>query len=92
MTFSPESIYLSAHQNKSIMKKMILLFFLMGSLSAAKAQIMVNGVDINKEDAQYVEMMASCKDLFCKKILVNIDYGQKVKLGDSQTIIGRMVK
>jgi hypothetical protein len=50
------------------------------------SQVLVNGVDINKEDITYCELVGYSK-LLSKKVTVAIDYGQPKKfLGKAQKI------
>ncbi len=68
------------------MKKAFLLIAILGIFTTAQAQVTVNGVDINKEDIEYINLTAVCKGFGCTKLVVSIDYGQKVKFGQTQTI------
>ena len=51
-------------------------------------QVTVEGVDINKLDIKYCELIGFNKSLFGKKIIVTVDYGQKFSLFKSQLIKG----
>lgn len=71
--------------------KIIYLFLLLSSLaiSAANAQIVVDGVDINKiEELQYCQIVAQAKFLSAK-VTIAIDYGQEPSYGRATKIIDR---
>ena len=69
------------------------LFFVVALLLAgsygASAQVMVDGVDINKQEGvKYVQLLGTAK-FMSTKITVNINYGQEVKaFSGSQKIDG----
>lgn len=68
------------------MKKVLIGLLLMTSISA-KAQIVVDGVDINKLDSvQYVEILGIDQGLFQRKLQIIVDYGQKFKWGTDARI------
>ena len=62
------------------------VILVIASLNQCRAQVYVNGIDINTLDIEYIEMVVTDMGMFKKNIVVSIDYGQKVKSGD-QVII-----
>ncbi len=67
-------------------KKIILTLLVLLVVTGLNASVIVNGVDINKEDIRYCELLARGKWL-SKKVTIIVDYGQKTKfLSKSQTI------
>ncbi len=76
--------------NYTIYAKLGLFFtvviLVIASLNQCRAQVYVNGIDINTLDIEYIEMVVTDMGMFKKNIVVSIDYGQKVKSGD-QVII-----
>ena len=69
------------------MKRTFVLLILTVVLGCfAYSQVIVNGIDINKEDITYCELVGYSK-LLSKKVTVAIDYGQHKKfLGKIQKI------
>ena len=59
------------------MKKIILLLLLVIFGFTAKSQVIVNDVNINDLDIQYIELIGAAKILNPFKIKVYVDYGQK---------------
>jgi len=71
------------------MKRILLVWALALSSLAAKAQVIVDGVDINtKADIEYIEIVGTQVGVFTRKIVVVVDYGQKFEFGEAQTITG----
>lgn len=69
------------------MKKVTLSILLAMLLVSAKAQIIVDETDINKlSEVKYCEILAYDVGLFKKKIIINVDYGQKAKFGEDMSI------
>lgn len=69
------------------MKKITLTILLAVLIASAKAQIMVDETDINKlSGVKYCEILAYDIGLFKKKIVINVDYGQKAKFGEDMSI------
>ena len=67
------------------MKKILLLTVMVISLKS-KSQVKVDGVDINTLAINYCEIVGSDMGLFKKKIIIAVDYGQKVNLGEGTVI------
>jgi hypothetical protein len=67
------------------MKKILLLAFIVISLKS-KSQVKVDGVDINTLGINYCEIVGSDMGLFKKKIIIAVDYGQKINLADGTAI------
>lgn len=62
------------------MKKILIGLLLMVSMGA-EAQIMVDGKDINADTSlQYIEIVGADIGLFKKKLVVGVDYGQKLNI------------
>jgi len=70
------------------MKRILILIMLAFSLNGM-SQVMVNGVDVNKQDVEYCKLIGYNKSLFGNKIIITIDYGQKMKFTQAQTITGK---
>jgi hypothetical protein len=69
-------------------KLMLLVCVLVMFVMSANAEVVVNGVDINKLDIRFCQLMAKAKFL-STKISIVVDYGQKTKLwGKAQKIEG----
>ena len=69
------------------MKKIALSTLLAMLMVSAKAQIIVDETDINKlSGVKYCEILAYDVGLFKKKIIINVDYGQKAKFGEDMSI------
>ncbi|MCP4215180.1 MAG: hypothetical protein GY765_11005 [bacterium] len=78
------------------MKKLIILVALFVMVAfVVEASVVVNGVDINKEDIRYCQLLAKGR-LLSTKVTIIVDYGQKTKLfGKAQKIksdTGKSVK
>lgn len=69
------------------MKKLLTVLMIAFSLNAM-SQVIVNGVDVNKEEIEYCKIIGYNKSLFGTKIIITIDYGQKMKITKPQTITG----
>lgn len=69
---------------KKLFLAMVCLFLLVGF--SANSQVTVDGVDINKTDIKYCELVAKSA-LFSMKVVVVIDYGQDFSW-KAQTIKG----
>lgn len=71
------------------MKKLFILVSIMVLfVFSGYAEVVVNGVDINKEDITFCQLVAKSK-LLSTKISITVDYGQKKKLlGKAQKIRG----
>lgn len=66
------------------MKKILILFLFFTNLCFS--QVVVEKVDINKLDITFCEIVGSNIGFFKSKIIINVDYGQKLKFGESQLI------
>lgn len=63
------------------MKKVIMVSLLLLVSMGAEAQIMVDGADINADTTlQYIEIVGADIGLFKKKLVVGVDYGQKLNI------------
>ena len=52
--------------------------------------VTINGIDINKLDnVKYCQIVGYNVSLFGKKIVITVDYGQKMKFGQPQQIAGQ---
>jgi hypothetical protein len=70
------------------MKKMTLVVTFLFCAIACFSQIKIDGVDITQEvDAKYVQIIAIGK-FMSRKITINVDYGQEIKLGQDMRIEG----
>ncbi|HFA47705.1 MAG TPA: hypothetical protein ENJ95_01660 [Bacteroidetes bacterium] len=68
------------------MKNLIIVALFCAASSSAFSQVTVNGKDINKmEDVYFVELTATNK-AFSTKVKILIDYGQKIRLAETQSI------
>ena len=69
--------------------KQRMVFFLMLIPLFGIAQINVDGIDINRVDhIKYVELVSTSK-FFSNKVVISIDYGQAVRMGENQRIKDR---
>lgn len=53
--------------------------------TSLRAQVVVDGVNINDTGTQFVEIVAMSK-FMSAKVTISVDYGQELKLGESQRI------
>lgn len=68
------------------MKKFISVFTFIFVSTFLCAQVNINGVDINQEPGvRYVKLLAFQKFL-SNKVIIAVDYGQKMKFGQGATI------
>lgn len=67
------------------MKKILLSLAICSGLFA-KAQVNVDGVDINKKDINYIEVVGTMA-IFTKKVTISIDYGQLKKVFDVPSVV-----
>lgn len=67
------------------MKNFILALLVFVSFNAY-SQVSVDGVDVNKEDVEYITMTAYLKPLTANKYGVVIDYGQQMKFAQEVRI------
>jgi len=71
------------------MKRLTLLVAVFAtSIMFTFGQVSVEGVDINKLDIKYCQLLGYNKSLVGQKIIVVVDYGQKFKAFQSQLIKG----
>ena len=69
---------------KAIKNLILVAAVIAGSLSQSQAQVIVDGVNINElEEVQVVQLVA-LGNLFSRKILITIDYGQFIKWGSNR--------
>lgn len=66
------------------MKKVIVVLVFVSLSIFSKAQVFVEGVDINAADVEYIEILGFQKHLDTDLTAVAIDYGQDVKYFKSQ--------
>ena len=68
--------------------KKVLVFIILSVFFAvaSNAGVIVNGVDINKEDIRFCQLLAKGK-LLSKKVTIIVDYGQKQKLFSKVQVI-----
>ena len=72
---------------EEVMKKLIFIALLSGLFClSAYSQVIVNDVDINKEDIKYCQLLAEGK-LLSKKVSIIVDYGQLQKLLGKKQVI-----
>ena len=67
------------------MRKIIILFALIITGFSGYTQVIVDDINVNDLDIQYVELRARQKFL-STKVIVNVDYGQKFRLFVEQSI------
>jgi hypothetical protein len=67
------------------MKKILLLALIAISLKS-QSQVKVDGVDINTLPINYCQIVGFDMGVFKKKVVISVDYGQKVVLGEGTTI------
>ena len=69
--------------------RILFVIFLMSFFFNLNAQVVVDGIDINKIDRiKYCQLVARGKGL-SNKIIVNVDYGQALPVFKQQAITGR---
>lgn len=73
-----------------MIKKLLITLSFIGLVLCLDAQVIVDGIDINKVDRiKYCQLVGRLKGL-SNKIIVNVDYGQaRTFLGKQQSITGR---
>lgn len=69
------------------MKKLVLILAICITCSLLKAQLTVDGVEINKLSVNYIEIVGTDVGIFSKKLVVAIDYGQEKKNFSSPSFV-----
>lgn len=67
---------------------LVLIVFFGFSECYAQGKVVVNGVNVNDLPIEYVQILGSDIGLFKKNVVVTVDYGQKMKFAEPQTITG----